>query len=167
MKKTELLSPAGNLETLKVAVQNGADAIYMAGKKFGARAFSENFNDDEIIEAINYCHLYGVKIYITINTIVYDDEVEDFINYVDFIYKNGVDAVIIQDLGMADLIHKTFPNLEMHASTQMNVHNINGLKFLKEIGFKRVVLAREVPIETIKKMKEEVDIELEVFVHGA
>ena len=85
----------------------------------------------------------------------------------DFIYKNGVDAVIIQDLGMADLIHKTFPNLEMHASTQMNVHNINGLKFLKEMGFKRVVLAREVPIETIKKMKEEVDIELEVFVHGA
>ena len=167
MKKTELLSPAGNLETLMVAVQNGADAIYMAGKKFGARAFSENFNDDEIIEAINYCHLYGVKIYITINTIVYDDEVEDFINYVDFIYKNGVDAVIIQDLGMADLIHKTFPNLEMHASTQMNVHNINGLKFLKEMGFKRVVLAREVPIETIKKMKEEVDIELEVFVHGA
>ena len=167
MKKIELLSPAGNLETLMVAVQNGADAIYMAGKKFGARAFSENFNDDEIIEAINYCHLYGVKIYITINTIVYDDEVEDFINYVDFIYKNGVDAVIIQDLGMADLIHKTFPNLEMHASTQMNVHNINGLKFLKEMGFKRVVLAREVPIETIKKMKEEVDIELEVFVHGA
>lgn len=87
MKKTELLSPAGNLETLMVAVQNGADAIYMAGKKFGARAFSENFNDDEIIEAINYCHLYGVKIYITINTIVYDDEVVDFINYVDFIYK--------------------------------------------------------------------------------
>ena len=85
MKKIELLSPAGNLETLMVAVQNGADAIYMAGKKFGARAFSENFNDDEIIEAINYCHLYGVKIYITINTIVYDDEVEDFINYVDFI----------------------------------------------------------------------------------
>lgn len=167
MKKVELLSPAGNLETLKSAVQNGADAVYMAGKKFGARNYADNFDDEEIIEAINYCHMYGVKIYITINTIIYDEEVEEFIKYVEFIHNNNVDAVIIQDLGMAHLIHKTFPNLEMHASTQMNIHNINGLKHLKEMGFKRVVLAREVPLETIKQMKEEVDIELEVFVHGA
>lgn len=163
----ELLSPAGDIEKLKVAVQNGADAIYMAGKNFGARAFSKNFENDEIIEAINYCHLYGVKLYVTINTIIYEPEVEEFIDYVEFLYKNNVDAVIIQDLGMADLIHKKFPNLIMHASTQMNIHSIKGLKLLKEMGFKRVVLAREVSLETIKQMKKEVDIELEVFVHGA
>lgn len=163
----ELLSPAGNLETLKIAVQNGADAVYIAGKKFGARNYADNFSDEEIIEAINYCHIYGVKLYITINTIIYDDEIDKLITYVDFIHKNNVDAVIIQDLGVAHLIHEIFPNLDMHASTQMNIHNINGLKHLKNMGFKRVVLAREVPIEIIKKMKEEVDIELEVFVHGA
>ena len=163
----ELLSPAGDIEKLKIAVQNGADAIYMAGKKFGARAFSKNFEDDEILEAIKYCHLYGVKLYITINTIVYEDEVEEFIDYVEFLYKNNVDAVIIQDLGMADLIHKKFPDLTLHASTQMNIHDISGLKLLKEMGFKRVVLAREVDLETIKQMKKEVDIELEVFIHGA
>lgn len=163
----ELLSPAGDIEKLKIAVQNGADAIYMAGKKFGARAFSKNFDDDEILEAIKYCHLYGVKLYVTINTIVYEDEVEEFINYVEFLYKSNVDAVIVQDLGMADLIHKKFPDLELHASTQMNIHDIKGLKLLKEIGFKRVVLAREVDLETIKQMKKEVDIELEVFIHGA
>ena len=163
----ELLSPAGDIEKLKIAVQNGADAIYMAGKKFGARAFSKNFEDDEILEAIKYCHLYGVKLYITINTIVYEDEVEEFIDYVEFLYKNNVDAVIIQDLGMADLIHKKFPELTLHASTQMNIHDISGLKLLKEMGFKRVVLAREVDLETIKQMKKEVDIELEVFIHGA
>ena len=163
----ELLSPAGDIEKLKIAVQNGADAIYMAGKKFGARAFSKNFEDDEILEAIKYCHLYGVKLYITINTIVYEDEVEEFIDYVEFLYKNNVDDVIIQDLGMADLIHKKFPDITLHASTQMNIHDISGLKSLKEMGFKRVVLAREVDLETIKQMKKEVDIELEVFIHGA
>ncbi len=167
MKKVELLSPAGDLEKLKIAVLNGADAVYMAGKKFGARAFSKNFDENEIIEAINFCHLYGVKIYITINTIIYDNEVEEFINYVDFLHKNNVDAVIVQDLGMADLIHKIFPNLPMHASTQMNIHNINGLKYLKKMGFTRVVLAREVSLDEIVKMKKEVDIELEVFIHGA
>ena len=167
MKKVELLSRAGDLEKLKIAVLNGADAVYMAGKKFGARAFSKNFEEDEIIEAIKFCHLYGVKLYVTINTIIYDNEVEEFINYVDFLHQNNVDAVIIQDLGMADLIHKTFPNLQMHASTQMNVHNINALKHLKKLGFTRVVLAREVSLDEIKKMKQEVDIELEVFIHGA
>ncbi|MBP3635804.1 MAG: U32 family peptidase [Bacilli bacterium] len=167
MKRLELLAPAGDLEKLKMAVLNGADAVYMAGKKFGARAFSKNFEKEEIIEAINFCHLYGVKLYVTINTIVYDKEVQEFIDYVDFLHKNNVDAVIVQDLGMADLIHKTFPNLNMHASTQMNVHNINALKHLKKLGFRRVVLAREVSLSEIKQMKKEVDIELEVFVHGA
>lgn len=167
MKKVELLSPAGNFDSLKIAVENGADALYFAGKKFGARAFSNNFEYDEIVEAINYCHLYGVKAYITINTIIYESEVEEFINYVRFIHENGVDAVIIQDIGMAHLIHEKFPNLELHASTQMNIMDVESLKIMKKIGFNRVVLARETPLNVIKKMKEEVDIELEVFVHGA
>lgn len=167
MKKIELLSPAGSFESLKMAVDNGCDAVYFAGKRFGARAFSNNFNMEEIKEAIDYCHLYGVKAYITINTIIYEDEVEEFLEYVEFIHKNGVDAVIIQDLGMIDLLRQKYPNLELHASTQMNIHTIEELKIMKKLGFKRVVLARECPIELIKKMKEEVDIELEVFVHGA
>ncbi len=165
--KPELLSPAGDLETFKIAIQNGADAVYMAGKKFGARNYANNFTENQIKEAIDYAHLYGVKVYIAINTIIYDSEIDELIDYVDFIHKNRVDAVIIQDLGIAHLIHTIFPNLEMHASTQMNVHNINGLKHLKEMGFKRVVLARETSIDIIKKMKKEVDIELEVFIHGA
>ena len=167
MKKVELLSPAGNFDALKMAVQNGCDAVYVGGKKFGARAFSNNFDNEELVEAINYCHLYGVKIYITINTIVYDSEVEEFLKYIEFIYKNGVDAVIIQDYGMIDLIRQKFPNLELHSSTQMNIHTVDELKKMKELGFKRVVLARETSIETIKKKKKEVDIELEVFIHGA
>lgn len=167
MKKVELLSPAGNFDALKMAVQNGCDAVYVGGKKFGARAFSNNFDNEELVEAINYCHLYGVKIYITINTIVYDSEVEEFLKYIEFIYKNGVDAVIIQDYGMIDLIRQKFPNLELHSSTQMNIHTVDELKKMKELGFKRVVLARETSIETIKQMKKEVDIELEVFIHGA
>lgn len=167
MKKVELLSPAGNFDALKMAVQNGCDAVYVGGKKFGARAFSNNFDNEELVEAINYCHLYGVKIYITINTIVYDSEVEEFLKYIEFIYENGVDAVIIQDYGMIDLIRQKFPNLELHSSTQMNIHTVDELKKMKELGFKRVVLARETSIETIKQMKKEVDIELEVFIHGA
>ena len=167
MNKVELLSPAGNFDALKMAVENGCDAVYLAGKKFGARAFSDNFSEEEIVNAINYCHLYGVKVYITINTIIYDNEVPELLKYVEFIYKSGVDAIIVQDYGMIDLIRKTFPNLELHASTQMNVHTIDELKKMKELGFKRVVLARECSIELIKQMKQEVDIELEVFVHGA
>lgn len=128
MKKVELLSPAGNFDALKMAVQNGCDAVYVGGKKFGARAFSNNFDNEELVEAINYCHLYGVKIYITINTIVYDSEVEEFLKYIEFIYKNGVDAVIIQDYGMIDLIRQKFPNLELHSSTQMNIHTVDELK---------------------------------------
>ena len=167
MKKVELLSPSGDFESLKMAVLNGADAVYLAGKKFGARAFSNNFTQEELLEAINYCHLYGVKVYITINTIVYEDEVKEFLEFVKLIYDNNVDAVIIQDIGMADLIHKKFPDLELHASTQMNIMDIESLKLLKNIGFKRVVLARETPLSLIKQMKKEVDIELEVFIHGA
>ena len=167
MKKVELLAPAGNMENLKYAVIAGCDAVYLGLKKFGARAFSSNFSDSEFIEAVNYCHLYGVKVYVTLNTIIYDYEVEDFLKTVDFIHKNNVDAVLIQDLGMLDLVRKTYPNLEVHASTQMHIHNLDGVKVLEKLGIKRAVLARETSIDTIKYIKENSNIELEVFVHGA
>lgn len=167
MKKVELLAPAGNMENLKYAVMAGCDAVYLGLKKFGARAFSSNFSDSEFIEAVNYCHLYGVKVYVTLNTIIYDYEVEDFLKTVDFIHKNNVDAVLIQDLGMLDLVRKTYPNLEVHASTQMHIHNLDGVKILEKLGIKRAVLARETSIDTIKHIKENSNIELEVFVHGA
>lgn len=167
MKKVELLAPAGNIENLKYAVMAGCDAVYLGLKKFGARAFSSNFSDNEFIEAVNYCHLYGVKVYVTLNTIIYDYEVEDFLKTVDFIHKNNVDAVLIQDLGMLDLVRKTYPNLEVHASTQIHIHNLDGVKVLEKLGIKRAVLARETSIDTIKYIKENNNIELEVFVHGA
>lgn len=165
--KIELLSPAGNMESLKAAVHAGCDAVYLGGTLFGARAFANNFNDEEIVKAINYCHLYGVKVYVTTNILIYEHEVERFLNYIEFLHKNNVDAIIIQDLGMLDLVHKTFPNLEIHASTQMHIHNLDGVIMAKKLGVKRVVLARETPIETIKKVKENVEMDLEIFAHGA
>lgn len=167
MKKVELLAPAGNMDSLKAAVMAGCDAVYLGGVLFGARAFAGNFTNEEIVYAINYAHLYGVKVYVTINTIIYDSEVERFLDYVRFLHKNNVDAVIIQDIGMFDLLRKKFPNLELHASTQMNIHNYDGALLTKKLGFKRVVMARETPIDVIKKIKEEIDIEIEVFIHGA
>ena len=163
----EILSPAGNFECLKAAIMAGADAVYLGGKLFGARAFSNNFTDEELIEAIKYAHLYNVKVYVTVNTLIYEREVEKFLSYVDFLYKNNVDALIIQDIGMMDLIRKTYPTLELHASTQMHIHNIEGVKLVEKLGLKRAVLARETSIDTIKYIKENTSIELEIFVHGA
>ena len=167
MKKIELLAPAGNWEALVAAIQAGADAIYLAGHSFGARAFSKNFSNDELIEAIKYAHLYGVKVYVTVNTLIYDDEVETFLEYVEFLHRNNVDAILIQDFGMFDLVRKTFPNLEIHASTQMHIHNLDGTLLMEKLGMKRVVLARETSIDDIKHIKENSHVELEVFVHGA
>ena len=124
MKKPELLAPVGSKESLYAAIEAGCDAVYLSGKKYGARVYANNFNDEELIEAIKYAHIYGVKVYVTVNTIIYEYEVEDFINYIDMLHKNNVDAIIIQDIGMFDLIRKTYPNLEIHISTQMHVHNI-------------------------------------------
>ena len=167
MRKIELLSPAGNMDSLKAAVIAGCDAVYIGGKLFGARAFSNNFSDEEIIEVIKYCHLRSVKVYVTVNTLIYEKQVDRFIKYVRFLYKNNVDALIIQDLGMMDLILKKFPNLEVHASTQMHIHNLEGVKLLKSLGVKRVVLARESNINLIKDIKQNCDIPLEIFVHGS
>lgn len=167
MKKPELLSPVGNMECLKAAVQGGCDAVYLGGYAFGARSFAGNFSNEELIEAITYAHLYGVKVYVTVNTLVYESETEMFFQYIEFLYRNQVDAVIVQDLGMMDWIRKTYPNLEVHASTQMHVHNLEGVKFVQELGLSRVVLARETDIDTIQKIKKVCNIELEIFVHGA
>ena len=161
----ELLSPAGDFETLKQAIHNGCDAIYLGGKRFGARKFDSNFDSEEMVRAIKYCHLYGVKIYVTVNTVIYEDEVDDFIEYVAFLHKNGVDAVIMQDIGMISLIRKILPNLEIHVSTQAHTHNINQIKFLESLGVSRVVVAREMSLDEIKKLNT--NLEIEAFIHGA
>ena len=163
--KKELLSPAGDFETLKQAIHNGCDAVYLGGKRFGARKFASNFDDEEMIRAIKYCHLYGVKIYVTVNTIIFENETEEFLNYITFLHKNGVDAVIMQDIGMISLVRKTLPNLEIHASTQAHTHNQNQIKFLEELGVSRIVTAREMSINEIKKL--DTKLEIETFIHGA
>ena len=161
----ELLAPAGNKESLIAAINNGADAIYLSGKKFGARAYALNFSDEELKEAIRIGKIYGVKIYVTMNTLVKENEVEEFLDQVEFLYVNGVDAILMQDFGMICLCLKKFPNLEIHASTQ--AHNVSkeGIDFLYKLGVKRVVLPREMSLEEIKQI--ETPVEKEVFVHGA
>lgn len=165
MKKIELLSPAGSMDALKAAIHNGANAIYLGGKKFGARAFAQNFSVNELLEAINYAHIYNVKIYITVNTIIYEDEFENALDFIEFLYKNNVDAVIMQDIGLMYEAHKRFPGLIIHASTQCHNHNIENIEFFKSIGVKRVILDREMSLEEIKKLNT--DMEIEIFIHGA
>jgi len=165
MKKCELLSPAGNMEMLKYAVEYGADAVYLAGVKFGARRYATNFTDEEMIDAVRYAHLYGVKVYVTINTLVYESEIDEFVEYVKSIHSIGVDAVLVQDFGMLNLIHRIMPNLELHASTQMHNNGKDMLELLKSCGVKRAVLDREMGIEEVRSLPS--DIEKEVFIHGA
>lgn len=167
LKKVELLAPAGHKDALIGAINAGANAVYLAGKRFGARAYANNFSDEELIETIEYAHIRGVRVFVAINTLVFDDEVRELIDYADFLVKHHVDALIIQDLGMIDLFVKRYPDTEIHVSTQFNTHNLYQVKMLKALGVKRIVLARETSIETIKAIKKEVDIELEVFIHGA
>ncbi len=163
----EILSPCGNMESFYAACCAGSDAVYLAGKMFGARAFSNNFNEDELVYIINYAHKYGIKVYVTCNILIYEKEVDKFLEFVRFLHKNNVDALIMQDLGMIDLVHKKFPNLELHGSTQMNIHNLEGAMMAERLGLKRIVLARETPISIIKEIKEKTSLEIEVFVHGA
>lgn len=165
MKKQELLSPAGNKESLYMAVHAGADAVYLSGKKYGARKFANNFSDEEIIEAINYCHLYGVRVYVTLNTLIFESEVDDFIFFARMLYLNNVDAVIVQDIGMIKLLRKVLPDLEIHASTQTHNYNIETTKMYKQLGAKRVVLARELSLDEISEHSKIMDTE--VFIHGA
>ena len=128
----ELLVPCGNMENLKVAIHAGADAVYLGGKKFGARAFAHNFDNEEMIEAIKLCHLYGVKIYVTVNTMTFESEFDEVCEYLTFLHKNGVDAVIVQDIGLIKWIHEALPNLEVHASTQVHTTNSKTIKLLEK-----------------------------------
>ncbi len=163
----ELLSPVGDFECLKAAVQNGANAVYFAAKSFGARAFASNFDDESLENAINYAKLRNVKTNLTLNTLIKENEFKDAINLAEKAYKYGIDAIIVQDLGLALELIKRFPDLDIHSSTQMTVHNLEGVIALKELGFKRVVLSRELSYDEIKYICENTDIEIEVFVHGA
>ncbi|MBL4931073.1 U32 family peptidase [Clostridium paridis] len=167
MKKVELLAPAGSFESLYAAINNGADAVYLGGDKFSARAYASNFNEENMIKAVDYVHMYGLKIYITINTLIKENEIKEALKYIKFLYEIGVDGLIIQDLGLFNLVRNILPDFELHASTQMTVHNGDGALFLKEKGFKRIVLSRELSLKEIEYISKDLDIETEIFVHGA
>lgn len=167
MDKIELLAPAGNAECLVAAVQSGADAVYLSGKNFGARSFADNFDNAGLEKAADYCHLRNVRIHVTVNTLVSDAELGEIKDYIVFLNKIGVDAVIVQDLGIADVIKSISPELPVHASTQMTVHSSGGVRFAESLGMSRVVLSRELSLSEIKKISEETSAELEVFGHGA
>lgn len=166
-KHIELLAPAGSMEALVAAIQNGANAVFLGGKLFNARHYASNFENEDLMEAISYAHLRNVKVYVTMNILIDYSEIEAAIDYVKFLYDINVDALIVQDLGLASLIRRIFPHMELHGSTQMTVNNLPGSEFLKEMGFSRVTLARETPLSEIKNIKTNTDIELEVFIHGA
>lgn len=167
MKLPELLAPVGSWEALEAAVANGADAVYLGGKSFSARQYAANFDRQELGEALDFAHLRGVKVFVAVNTLIADQELAEALDYLGFLYERGVDAVILQDLGLAALARKYIPELELHASTQMTIHNAAGVRQLEELGFQRVVLAREVGWENMKKIRASTRAELEVFVHGA
>lgn len=162
----ELLSPAGSFESLVAAVNAGADAVYVGGKRFSARAYASNFDIDELIKGIEYCHLRDVKIYLTVNTVFKEHELEELLNYLSTIYSQGIDALIVQDIGVASLIKREL-NMPLHASTQMTIHNLNGVKYLDKLGFERVVLSRELSLKDISYIIKNTDTEIECFVHGA
>ncbi|MDE7384182.1 MAG: DUF3656 domain-containing protein, partial [Anaeroplasmataceae bacterium] len=164
---SELLAPAGNFEALVAAISNGADAIYLGMNQFGARAYSANFDKESFIEAITYAHLRNVKIYVTLNTIIFEDELQPVYEMIDFLNENHVDGIIIQDLAVFDYIVKKYPNIEAHCSTQMGIDDVEGTLLFKKLGAKRVVLSREVEIEEAKKIKKIAKIPLEIFIHGA
>lgn len=167
MKKVEILAPAGSMESLIAAVNSGADAVYLGGSKFSARAYASNFDNDNMIKAVDYAHVYGVKVYVTLNTILKEDELLEAIKYVGFLYDIGVDAIIIQDMGLCKKVREEYPDFELHASTQMTIHNAEGAVFFKENGFTRIVLSRELSLEEIKYISTDLGIETEIFVHGA
>ncbi|QHI73110.1 U32 family peptidase [Aminipila terrae] len=164
---TELLAPAGNMEALKAAISNGCDAIYLGMQKFGARAYSCNFDLESLKEAVDYAHLRNIKIYVTMNTIVFENEVEEMKAQMNELNEIGVDGIIVQDLVALDYIVKNFLDMEAHCSTQMGIDDLEGTLLFKELGAKRVVLAREVPIEKVKEIKRIAKIPLEIFAHGA
>lgn len=166
-KDFELLAPAGNLEIFKGVIESGADAVYVGGSMFGARAYANNFTEEELLEAIDFAHLRGVKVYLTVNTLIKNSEFSKLYDYLLVYYKRGLDAVIVQDIGVVKAIHEYFPSMEIHTSTQMTVTGADGVRFLSQFGVTRVVMAREVSLAEMKRIHEKTGMELEAFVHGA
>ncbi|MBC2458656.1 U32 family peptidase [Clostridium beijerinckii] len=167
MNKIELLAPAGSMESLIAAINNGADAIYLGGNKFSARAYASNFDNETMMKAVDYAHSYNVKVYVTINTILKQSELKEALKYAGYLYEIGVDAIIIQDLGLVKLIRDVYPDFELHASTQMTIHNAEGALYFREKGMQRIVLSRELTVDEIKYISKDLGIETEIFVHGA
>ena len=167
MKRFEVLSPAGDIENFKVAIKSGADAVYFGLNKFNARLKADNISLDNLQELVGYAHLKGVKTYVTINTLVSNSELKELVAMVGKCLECGVDAFIVQDYGVISVLKSVYPDIVLHGSTQLGVHNVHGAKVAKSLGLSRVVLSREVTIEDIREIKNSVDIELEVFVQGA
>lgn len=165
--RVEILAPAGSMESMMAAVNAGADAVYMGGSRFGARAYADNPEEDRFLEAIDYAHLHGCRLYMTVNTLVKEAELETLYDFLKPYYERGLDAVIVQDMGVFAFIRKHFPDLHIHASTQMTVTGYRSAKMLKELGASRVVTARELSLQEIASIRDHVDIEIESFVHGA
>ena len=170
IKKAEVLSPVGSYESLEAAVRSGADAVYMGAKEFSARRNAENFDNNTLAAAVEYCHIRGVKAYLTLNIMIKQSELERALETAGEAYHAGIDAIIIQDLGIASLIHKAYPELELHASTQMSVHSPTALPSLKRMGFSRVVAGREMSREELREFcaeAQKLQLEVEAFVNGA
>ena len=163
----EILAPAGNEQSLIAAVRSGADAVYLGTGAFNARRNADNFKDNSLAEAVNYCHGRGVKVYVTLNTLIRDEELPAFLTAAREVAEAGPDGVIVQDLAVAQVLKTICPDLPLVGSTQMSVHNAAGVKALEDMGFSRVVLARELTLEEIRAIRRETRAELEVFVHGA
>ena len=167
MKNIELLAPAGDQESLIAAVQNGANAIYLGGTLFNARAFAKNFDHEQMKWAVEYAHLHHVKIYVTVNTLYKDEEFEQLFSYIQDLYDLQVDALIIQDIGLFDIVRQCFPDFDVHMSTQSTIMNPYAAHYFEQLGATRIVLARENTIEEIRDICQSTSLEVEVFVHGA
>jgi len=168
MRKIEILAPAGSYESLCGAINGGCDAVYLGGSKFGARAFAENFDCETMLQAIDYVHMFDKKMYLTVNTLLQNEEMEEeLFEYISPYYKQGLDAVIVQDVGVLSFLHRNFPELPIHASTQMTFTTEQGGMFLKKYGVTRFVTSRELSAAEIASMRQKTDLEIETFVHGA
>jgi len=167
MNKIELLAPAGNFDALAAAVESGADAVYLGGNKFSARAYADNFDGETLAKAVKYAHIRNVKVFVTVNILLTDRELADVLEYIGYLYQIGVDAIIVQDIALLKVAASTFPDMEVHCSTQMTVHNTEGAKYYSALGAKRIVLARELTIHEVMRITENIKVETEVFIHGA
>lgn len=166
-KRAELLAPAGSFESMVAAVNAGADAVYMGGSRFGARAYAENPDTGKMIEALDFCHLHGVKLYMTVNTLLKEQEMGDLYDFLAPFYEHGLDAAIVQDFGVLRYLKRQFPELDLHASTQMTDQSAEGAAILEKFGVTRVVTSRELTLPEIRNIHEKTDLEIESFVHGA